>query len=154
MDTPNPDPGEEYQHVNTQIFGIIDPPGNRGVLAEKMTAPFNMPADPIQTPSVDGFVADYISAFAAEMGTQPSYERYAQIMQGRHARADACSLDDRPRVRHVRPLVRRGAVADLHESVLLPRRQRLWFRRQRPRMRASRTTTTRRRCSSGWRPRA
>jgi phospholipase C len=41
-----------------------------------------MPADPIQTPSLDGFVADYISAFAAEMGTQPSYERYAQIMQG------------------------------------------------------------------------
>jgi phospholipase C len=31
---------------------------------------------------MDGFVADYISAFAAEMGTQPSYERYAQIMQG------------------------------------------------------------------------
>jgi hypothetical protein len=30
MDTPNPDPGEEYQHVNTQLFGVIDPPGNRG----------------------------------------------------------------------------------------------------------------------------
>jgi phospholipase C len=82
MDTPNPDPGEEYQHVNTQIFGTIDPPGNRGVLAEKMTAPFNLPADPSQTPSMDGFVADYISAFAAEMGTQPTYEQYAQIMQG------------------------------------------------------------------------
>ena len=25
MDTPNPDPGEEYQHVNTQLFWIIDP---------------------------------------------------------------------------------------------------------------------------------
>jgi hypothetical protein len=44
MDTPNPDPGEEYQHVNTQIFGTIDPPGNRGVLAEKMTFPFNLGA--------------------------------------------------------------------------------------------------------------
>ena len=44
MDTPNPDPGEEYQHVNTQLFEIIDPQASRGVLAEKMTAPFNAPA--------------------------------------------------------------------------------------------------------------
>ncbi|MFH8582549.1 hypothetical protein OHB11_39115 [Streptomyces zaomyceticus] len=36
MDTPNPDPGEEYQHLNTQLFGTIDPPDNRGVLAEQM----------------------------------------------------------------------------------------------------------------------
>ena len=46
MDTPNPDPGEEYQHINTQLFGIIDPPGNRGVLAEQMAAPYNAPAGP------------------------------------------------------------------------------------------------------------
>ena len=32
MNSPSPDPGEEYQHVNTQLFGIIDPPGNRGIL--------------------------------------------------------------------------------------------------------------------------
>jgi phospholipase C len=82
MDTPNPDPGEEYQHVNTQLFGIIDPPGNRGVLAEHMTAPYNLPADPQRTPTMDGFVTDYISAFTAEMGVQPTYEQYAQIMQG------------------------------------------------------------------------
>src|SRR5580700_5100073 len=30
MNTPSPDPGEEYQHVNTQLFGLIDPPDNRG----------------------------------------------------------------------------------------------------------------------------
>ena len=35
MDTPNPDPGEEYQHINTQLFGIIDPPANRGVPSER-----------------------------------------------------------------------------------------------------------------------
>ena len=29
MNSPSPDPGEEYQHVNTQLFGLIDPPGNR-----------------------------------------------------------------------------------------------------------------------------
>src|SRR5580692_524407 len=82
MNAPNPDPGEEYQHVNTQLFGIIDPPANRDLLAQKMLAPFNAPADPHQRPTMDGFVADYISSFAAEMGRQPSYDEYAQIMTG------------------------------------------------------------------------
>ena len=31
MDTPNPEPGEEFTHVNTQLFGIIDPPTNCGL---------------------------------------------------------------------------------------------------------------------------
>jgi phospholipase C len=31
---------------------------------------------------MDGFVADYISAFTAETGRQPAYEEYAQIMTG------------------------------------------------------------------------
>jgi phospholipase C len=82
MDTPNPDAGEEYQHVNTQLFGVIDPPGNRGVLADQMAAPYNAPARPAQRPTMDGFVADYISAFTAEMGRQPRYDEYAQIMTG------------------------------------------------------------------------
>jgi phospholipase C len=82
MNTPSPDPGEEYQHVNTQLFGIIDPPANRGVLADKMIAPYNAPPDWRQQPSMDGFVADYISSFAAEIGRQPRYDEYAQIMTG------------------------------------------------------------------------
>ena len=82
MNSPSPDPGEEYQHVNTQLFGLIDPPANRGILAEKMTAPYNAPADPRPQPALDGFVADYISAFAAEMGRPPAFEEYAQIMTG------------------------------------------------------------------------
>ena len=81
MDTPNPDSGEEYPHTNTQMFGTIDPPGNRGVLSERMSAPYNAPA-PGQQPTMDGFVADYISAFTAEMGRQPKYDEYAQIMTG------------------------------------------------------------------------
>ena len=81
MNTPDPDPGEEYQHVNTQLFGIVDPDANRGVLAEKMVAPFNAPR-PGQRPTMDGFVADYISAFTAEMGRSPNYDEYAQIMTG------------------------------------------------------------------------
>ena len=82
MNTPSPDPGEEYQHVNTQLFGIIDPPTNYGLMADKMTPPYNAPADSRQRPTMDGFVADYISSFAAEMSRQPSYDEYAQIMSG------------------------------------------------------------------------
>jgi phospholipase C len=82
MNTPSPDPGEEYQHVNTQLFGLIDPPGNRGILAEHMTAPYNTPADPGQRPTMDGFITDYVSAFTAEEGRPPSFGEYAQIMTG------------------------------------------------------------------------
>ena len=82
MNTPSPDPGEEYPHVNTQLFGSIDPLSNRRVLAEHMTAPWNAPADPRQPPTMDGFVADYISSYAAETGREPSYDQYAQIMTG------------------------------------------------------------------------
>jgi phospholipase C len=82
MNTPSPDPGEEYQHVNTQLFGVIDPPANRGVLANRMTAPYNAPASTGLPPKMDGFVADYISAFTAEIGRQPNRAEYAQIMTG------------------------------------------------------------------------
>ncbi len=82
MNTPSPDPGEEYPHVNTQLFGIIDPAANRDVLAGRMVVPYNAPADPTQRPTMDGFVADYISSFTAEMGRPPRYDEYAQIMTG------------------------------------------------------------------------
>ena len=82
MNTPSPDPGEEYQHVNTQLFGLIDPPSNRGVLAGRMTAPYNLPARSPGVPPMDGFVADYISAVTAETGKEPTPEQYAQIMTG------------------------------------------------------------------------
>ena len=82
MNTPYPDPGEEYPHINTQLYGQIDPPSNRGVPTEQMIAPYNAPADPDQVPTMDGFVADYISAFTAEMGRQPTYDEYSQIMAG------------------------------------------------------------------------
>jgi phospholipase C len=81
MNVPSPDPGEEYQHVNTQLYGQIDPPGNRGVLADRMTAPHNAPVAG-QVPTLDGFVADYISAVTAETGRQPGYDEFAQIMTG------------------------------------------------------------------------
>jgi phospholipase C len=80
MNTPDPDPGEEYQHVNTQLFGTVAPKENRFKLAEAMQAPFNAPDDPGQKPTMDGFVTDYVNAFHAEMGRMPQYEEYAQIM--------------------------------------------------------------------------
>ncbi len=80
MDTPNPDPGEEYQHVNTQLFRTVSPPDNRFKLAEAMQAPFNAPEDARRQPTMDGFVTDYVNAFHAETGRMPQYDEYAQIM--------------------------------------------------------------------------
>jgi phospholipase C len=82
VNSPSPDPGEEYQHVNTQLFGLIDPPGNRNMVADRMVAPYNAPPTPGAPPTMDGFVADYISAFTAELLRPPVYEEYAQIMTG------------------------------------------------------------------------
>jgi phospholipase C len=82
MNVPSPDPGEEYQHVNTQLFGLIDPPSNRGMVPRYIAAPYNAPADQSQPPTMDGFVTDYISTFMSEMGRQPAFEEYAQIMTG------------------------------------------------------------------------
>jgi phospholipase C len=80
MDSPNPDSGEEYQHTNTQLFNILSDE-NRFKVAGDMTAPWNAPS-PGQMPTMDGFVTDYISTFTAEMGRQPTYDEYAQIMTG------------------------------------------------------------------------
>jgi len=81
MNTPKPDPGEEYPHINTDLFGIQNPQ-NRNMPLAKMVAPYNAPDYPRQQPTMDGFVADYISAFTAEMRRQPTYAEYAQIMMG------------------------------------------------------------------------
>ena len=80
MDSPNPDPGEEYQHTNTQLFNVLNA-ANRFKDATEMVAPFNAPAEG-QAPSMDGFVTDYISFFTREMGRQPTYVEYEQIMTG------------------------------------------------------------------------
>ena len=80
MDSPNPDPGEEYPHTNTQLFDILSK-ANRFKLGEEISAPWNAP-DPGQTPTMDGFVTSYISCFTAEMGRQPTYQEYSQIMTG------------------------------------------------------------------------
>jgi phospholipase C len=80
MDSPNPDSGEEYPHTNTQLFNILSDE-NRYKVADDMSAPWNAP-QPGQAPTMDGFVTDYISTFTAEMGRQPTYDEYSQIMTG------------------------------------------------------------------------
>ncbi|MET9897486.1 alkaline phosphatase family protein [Streptomyces sp. NPDC006446] len=80
MDSPNPDTGEEYPHTNTQLFNILDE-HNRFKVRDEITAPHNAP-EPGRTPTMDGFVTDYISTLTGELGRQPTYEEYAQVMTG------------------------------------------------------------------------
>ena len=80
MDAPDPDPGEEYPHTNTQLFNILDD-ANRFKDATEMVAPYNAPPAGRQ-PTMDGFVTDYISFLTVELGRQPTYEEYSQIMTG------------------------------------------------------------------------
>ena len=80
MDAPNPDPGEEYQHTNTQLFNVLDE-ANRFKDATEMVAPHNAPAVGTES-TMEGFVTDYISFLTFELGRQPTYEEYSQIMTG------------------------------------------------------------------------
>lgn len=79
MDTPDPDPGEEHPHVNTQLYGTVSPVENKFKPIHEMQPPFNAPAAGTE-PTMDGFVRDYINAFQAEMKSPPKYDDYAQIM--------------------------------------------------------------------------
>ena len=80
MDSPNPDCGEEHFHTNTQLYNTLDE-HNRFKIGDAATAPWNAPAAGA-TPTMDGFVADYISTFTGETGRQPTYDEYAPIMTG------------------------------------------------------------------------
>lgn len=80
MDTPDPDPGEEYPHVNTQLYGTVVPLGNRFKPAKESESPFNAPPSPEAKPTMDGFVADYVNSFRVELGRLPTYDEYSQIM--------------------------------------------------------------------------
>jgi phospholipase C len=80
MDSPNPDSGEEYYHTNTQLFNTLDE-HNRFKIGDSVTTPWNSPPAGA-TPTMDGFVTDYISTFTGEVGRQPTYDEYAQIMTG------------------------------------------------------------------------
>jgi phospholipase C len=78
--TPDPDPGEEYPHTNTQLYDIVDE-GNIGAAVHDMTT-WNTPPAGAGPPTMDGFVTDYISTYRALRGEDPPYDQYRQIMQG------------------------------------------------------------------------
>jgi len=80
MDSPNPDSGEEYFHTNTQLYNSLDD-HNRFTIGDAASAPWNAPP-PGASPTMDGFVTDYISTFTGEIGRQPTYDEYAHIMTG------------------------------------------------------------------------
>jgi phospholipase C len=80
MSSPTPDPGEEYPHVNTQLFGTVAPKSNRGSRIHEMKAPFNAPED-ASTPTMSGFLQDYIDNFVADHdGRSPTPEEYSVVM--------------------------------------------------------------------------
>ena len=81
MDNPNPDPGEEYPHVNTQLFGSVSPLENRYKRALEMSAPFNAPESDSLIPSMNGFVADYINNFRLWEKRSPKYDEYKVILE-------------------------------------------------------------------------
>lgn len=78
MQQPNPDPGEEYPHVNTQLFGVQDSQ-NAGKDVGDMQHPFNAP-DADAVPDMSGFVLDYETDFAAQKKKVPNADERAQIM--------------------------------------------------------------------------
>ncbi|TCK45519.1 phospholipase C [Leucobacter luti] len=78
MGSPDPDPGEEYPHVNTQLFGRIDE-HNRGKDLSQLTPPYNAP--PAGTPAdMSGFVLDYEADYRHRTGHAPTPVERDQIM--------------------------------------------------------------------------
>jgi phospholipase C len=80
MAQPDPDPGEFYPHVNTQLFGTIDPESNAD-LKNPLQAPWNLPKD-TSKPQNNGFVKDYIVNSTRVRGRKPTPEEYAVVMGG------------------------------------------------------------------------
>ncbi len=81
MQSPQPDPGEPYPHVNTQLFGVVDPPGNADIRAHGLQPPFNSPSVGAK-PDNSGFVKDFIVNFRLERGRMPTPDEYRVIMGG------------------------------------------------------------------------
>jgi phospholipase C len=76
--TPNPDPGEEYYHVNCQLFNTVIPPENRYKPYNRK--PYNVPTPLPEVAPMSGFVTDYINTFALYKNRAPRYDEYQTIM--------------------------------------------------------------------------
>ena len=82
MQHPQPDPGEHYPHVNTQLYGIIDPPTNADLHKYEIAAPYNAPPVGAE-PDMSGFLEDYVVNYRElKEGKEPTEEEYRVIMGG------------------------------------------------------------------------
>ncbi len=82
MRQPQPDPGEHYPHVNTQVFGIVDPDTNADLHEHPLEAPYNAPSKQ-DVPTMSGFVHDYIINFKElKKGKEPSADEQKVAMGG------------------------------------------------------------------------
>lgn len=80
MSRPDPDPGEEFPHVNTQIFNTIEPATNAALFVEGMQPPYNTPQHGEQ-PEMSGFLNDYyVNYQRLKKGTPPTADEARQIM--------------------------------------------------------------------------
>jgi phospholipase C len=80
VDNPNPDPGEEYPHVNTQLFGAVLPNENAKREVSRMEPPYNLPDKLPSEAPMNGFVLDYINNYRVLTGGEPTYADYRVIM--------------------------------------------------------------------------
>ncbi|MCR2764136.1 hypothetical protein NQ152_11545 [Microbacterium sp. zg.B48] len=79
MQSPQPDPGETYPHVNTQLFGVVDPQTNEDIRTHGLMPPFNTP--PVAaTADMSGFVQDFAINFSRDKGRAPTAEEYRVAM--------------------------------------------------------------------------
>lgn len=81
MQQPQPDPGETYPHVNTQLYDVVDPATNDDLRAHGPRAPYNAPPAGA-TATNEGFVRDYIINFRASMRREPTPAEYRVAMGG------------------------------------------------------------------------
>ncbi len=81
MDNPNPDPGEYFPHVNTQLYNVVSPTSNAYLNdPTSFQPPYNQP-DPLPaTAPMNGFVQDYYDNFQATQGRAATREEYSVIM--------------------------------------------------------------------------
>ncbi|KJL29966.1 alkaline phosphatase family protein [Microbacterium oxydans] len=80
MSMPDPDPGEEYPHVNTQLFDTIDPKSNADLYVDGMSAPFNAPVAGTKA-TMAGFLTDYfVNLRRLRKGDEPTLDEARQIM--------------------------------------------------------------------------
>ena len=76
---PLPNAGEQYPHVNTQLFGTVDPASNALARDSAMAPPYNAPRSR-RSADMSGFVLDYMNTYRALNGREMSLAEAETIM--------------------------------------------------------------------------